>query len=345
MLFALTIGIASFLGALSCDLSTDGDGCGDLIPTHLRRVMYWGYVTAEHWEANKGVEIGNIYYPLWYADDKLFVHTAKVDHGTSIVGLFNVAIDPTTYAFRSVKSFALAHVIRDYDYDPSTGDFAITYSRTPNDIQSALARAVGDSLVLGTAIRDAAWFPLAARFTSIGDGILIYAHDPSTMVNGFYHVSRTSPSSDSLLYAVELTVAEARGFDIAAGIMCFGETNVGSGISSTISIVDLNGDRSVKTVATLKGAFASASVHPTGSCAIVSLSDLGEPGSIVGVLDFESGGFTKLSVKTRPCAFAVADFATWNPRGDAFAFSAAGFNGEGAEYPRQLWLRFDTECQ
>lgn len=336
-------GAAGIPWTVSCDSTTGDDGCEEPVSRNLQRIMYWGYVAADHWEPNQGVEIGNIYHPVWYADDSIFVHTSKVDRGVAVVGIFNVAIDPATRSFRSVESHAFADVIRDYDYDASTGDLAITYSRAPSDIQSAKARVVGDSLVLGAVIRDAAWFPLSARFLSTGDEIVVYAHDPATMVNGFYYVSMTSPSSDSLLHAVDLSVAEARGFDIAAGIMCFGQTNP-SGTNSTISVIDLDGSPSVRAVATLGGAFVSANVHPAGSCAVVSVNDFSEPGSVVGLLDLTSGGFTRLDVKARPCAFPMADFASWNPRGDAFAFSSAAFDGEGGQYPRQLWLRSRITC-
>lgn len=334
------------LSVAACDSSTDGGRCeDDSISPNLKRIMYWGEVEPDHWEPNQGIEAGGIFHPVWYADDSILVHTGKLDHGVDVVGIFNVAIDPATYSFRGVESYAFADVIRDYDYDPPTGDFAITFSKTPSDIQTVSARVAGDSLVAGNTILDASWFPLAARFVSSADEIVAYAHDPSTLINGFYYVSRISPSSDSLLHAIDLSVSDARGFDIAAGTMCFGRTDLAGGGMSTISVINLNGDQTPRIVATLKGAFVSASVHPAGSCAVVSVSDLSEPGSVVGLLDLASGSFTRLDVQTRPCTFATADFASWNPTGDAFSFSAGGFDGEGGEFARQLWGRRSSSCQ
>ncbi|HEX5130861.1 MAG TPA: hypothetical protein VFX92_00090 [Candidatus Krumholzibacteria bacterium] len=307
--------------------------------------MYWGVVAADQWEANKGDEIGNIFHPVWHSADGIFVQTGRVDDGVGVAGIFDVAIDPVTHIYRGFRTLAFSGVIRDYDYDSSTGDFAITYSNTPDDIQTVWARAVGDSLVVGDTILDASWFPLSARFVSPGGGLVVYAHHPSTSVNGFYYVSKSAPSSDSLLYAIELSVPDARGFDIAGGTMCFGQTGLPGAAASTISVIDLAGNKTPRTVAVLEGAFVSAGVHATGACAVVSVDDFTRPGSVVWLLDLTSGSFTELNVRTRPCGFVTADFTSWNPAGDAFAFSGSGFDGEGGQYPRQLWVKRLAACQ
>lgn len=340
---SLTLAAASLL---ACDSVTDSDGgFKNLISPNLLRVMYWGYVAADHWEPNSGVEIGNIFHPVWFADDSIFVHTAMLDHGVDVVGIFSVAMDPATRSLRRVQSYAFAGTIRDYDYDVTTRDFVLTFSETPGEIKAARARLSGDNLVLTDDVRDESWFPLCARFDANGDGIFLYAHDPATLINGFYFASRNNPSQDSLVHAVELGVAEARGFDVAGGVLCFGQTDFTGAAKTTISVVDLSVLGAPRLVATLPGAFISASVHPAGTCAIIALNDMSLPGDVVGLLDLHSGLFTKLDVRTRVGAAPIADFASWNPTANAFAFSGAGFNGEGALYPRQLWIRASTFCQ
>ena len=328
----------------SCGSVNGNDGCDDQISASLKRTMFWGGVSPDHWEANRGDEIGDILRPLWHAEDSIFVHTARIDHGTDIVGIFDVAIDPATRSFRGFRAYAFANVIRDYDYDPITRDFALTFSHAPDDIQTSYARAVGDSLVIGESIKDVTWFPLSARFSEAGNGLYIYAHDPSTLVNGFYFVSRQNPAEDSLVHAVELTVPDARGFDVAAGMLCFGQTDLTGSVHTTVFVIQLGALGGPRAVATFEGAFVSASVRPEGTCAILSLDDL-VSGNVVGLLDLTTGGFTKLNVQTRPCTHPVADFASWSPNAGSFAFSAGAFNSEGAIFPRELWIKTSVTCR
>lgn len=289
--------------------------------------------------------MGDIYHPVWYAEDRIFVRTGRFDHGEFVAGIFDVAIEPATRAFRGIRAFAFPEVIRDYDYDVSTGDFALTFSFTSSDIQTVWARAEGDSLIAGDTIRDAGWYPLCARFVAEGGGLVLYAHDPSTSINGFYFSSRDGSGEDSLLYAVELTVADARGFDIAGGRLCFGQSDFSGPVKTTITVIDIVGDHTPRVVTTLNGVFMSASVHRAGTCAIISVDDFGLPGSVVGLLDFDTGSFTIVSTRTRGCGFPIADFASWNPAGNAFAFSASSFDGEGGLFPRQLWIRNSVVCR
>jgi len=333
------LAIVCFLG---CDIISDDCDDRPFLP-QLKRVMYWGYVSADHWEANQGVEIGNVYHPVWHAEDRIFVHTARVVHGEGAVGIFNVMIDPATWAFRGIRTLASPHVSRDYDYEPSTGDFALTFSFTPVDIQTIWARAAGDSLEAGATIRDASWYPLCARFVD-ADAMVLYAHNPATSINGFYFVSREESDLDSLLYSVDLSEADARGFDVTAGTLCFGETDLSGRPKAVIRVIDITSDPNPRYVTTLDAVFVSACVHPNGTCAIISVYDPRRPGNVVGLVDLESGAFTEINIHTRPCAFPIADYASWNPDGDAFAFSASAFNGEGALYPRQLWVRHSVAC-
>ena len=329
------------LTLLECDKPTDTGGCDEPISRDLTRVMYWGEVSGDHWAPNTGYEIGEIRQPVWYANDGIFVRSRRINHGVDENGIFSVAIDPQKNSFVAVHVLTFPDVIRDFDFDATTGDFALTFSRTPNDIQTVLARASGTTFVVVDTILGSSWYPLSARFAK--DGMYLYAHDPSTLVNGFYFASLSTPEEDSLLYATSLSVTDARGFDSGSGIVCFGKTDPVDG-TTTISVISVANDQGPRSVATLPGAFVSACISPSGSCAVICLEGLEQPGSVVGLLGLATGRFARLNVRTRPCGFVTADFASWSPSGKVFAFSAGGFDSEGGVFPRQLWAKVNAVC-
>jgi hypothetical protein len=341
-----TLGVVSVVGAflLACDSPDDTTACLRLpISPQLKPVMYWGFVSGRQWEPNQGGKIGDIYQPIWYAADKILVNTGRLDNGVFVRGIFEVSIDPGTGAFRSVQPFAFPEPIKDYDYDVTTGRFLITYFASPSSFQTVHAHVEGQTLAVSDTVLDSAWNPQCARFVDNGSAI-VFARNPSDMVWGFYYVDSGMQTQDSLVLAPSLgTLADARGWDIAGRKLCFGSTDVNA-YQSTITTVDLSGDRIPRVIAELEGAFASARVNSAGTCAIVCREDLRVPGSVVVLIDLDTGQRTKVDIQIAPCLFPVADFAGWGPGDSAFTFSAGGFSGEQDELPRQLWINEKAIC-
>jgi hypothetical protein len=338
-LFVGAVGVAF----VACDSVTDGGGCDEQpISRYLKRIMYWGTVAAGQDEPNQGTETGDIYQPIWHRPDRILVRTARVDAGAVVRGIFEVSVDSLTQSFQGVSTFAFPFLIRDFDYDPATAEFAVTFSRDPVNIQTVRALAIEPSLVVVDTVLNESWYPRAARYAE-GGGLFVYARSPVTQAAGFYFLANPPLSVDSLLYAVDLSIPDARGFDVAAGELCFGVTN---GLETQVSVIDLAGDRQPRKLATIDGSFVSVCVNPSGTCAVVSTEVFApDPGSIVGILDLATGSFSRVDVRTRLCGFVIADFASWDPAGKMFAFSASGFTGESQVYPRQLWARRNVSCR
>jgi hypothetical protein len=200
---------------------------------------------------------------------------------------------------------------------------------------------VSSALVVVDTVLGEAWLPRGARFAGPGGALVVYATDPGTQTAGYYYVSNPPAPEDSLIVAINLLPEEARGFDIAAGRMCFGRTD--ASFNTELSLVDLSGDRVSRVVKTLEGEFRSVGLDPAGSRAIVATDFILQgSGARVGILDLDTGNFSPVDIRTRQNTFPIADFAFWNPLGTAFAFTASGFNGEGAVFPRELWVRRDV---
>lgn len=327
-----------------CDgpLGTGGD---DAISTSLVHVLHWGRVSAVQDEPNAGeYTSGDIRQPVWYRPDCLFVRTEHLDDGAYVRGISAVTVDPVTFAFRGIDTLAFPFLLRDFDYNPVTDEFVLTFSRDPSNIQTVRARGESSALVVVDTVLGEAWLPRGARFVEPDGALVVYATDPATQVAGYYQVSNPPAPADSLIVAVELPPSEARGFDVAAGVLCMGRSDESS--NTEVSVVDLNGDRVARVVRVLAGEFRSIGLDPAGSCALVATERFDQdPGARVAVLDLASGSFAEVDVQTRPGTFAIADFASWNPAGGAFAFSASGFTGEQAVFPRELWVRRSVACR
>jgi hypothetical protein len=174
-------------------------------------------------------------------------------------------------------------------------------------------------------------------------GLVDYAPTPATQVSGFYYVSDSMSGSDSLIHSIGLLPSDARGFDVAGGKLCFGFTD--ATYNTQFYVIDLLDSQTPRRVGEIEGSFVSVGIDPTGSCAIVSTEVIRpEPGSIVGIVDLQAESYRRIDVRTRPCSFMTADFASWNPQSGAFAFSAGGFTGEGDVFPRQLWIKRGIDC-
>ena len=302
--------------------------------------MYWGTVSADQDEANQGYEDGDIRQPLWYRPGGILVNTGRVDKGKLVRGLFDISIDPVTYSFRSFHTFAFPFLIRDFDYDTSSGQFAVTFSRDPVNIQVVRALAQDATLAVVDTVVGAAWFPRAARFADSGAGIVVYARNPSTEVEGFYHVSSSASEPDSLIFPINLSIDDARACDVAAGKLCFGVSSEDLKTSS-VFLIDLSAKRGPRRLATVNGVFVSCSINRQGSHAIIA-TELHLPnssGSAVGVLNLATGAVQPLDVRTTACGFVLADHPSWNSDGDAFAFVGSAYTGEGEVFPWQLWAK------
>ncbi len=330
---------------MGCDSPTSGGSdCDDeAISSHLKQVLYWGYVSATEDQPNQGTEIGSIRQPVWGHPDRIYVNTGQMDAGTFVRGIYEIEVDSVSYSFKQYKPFEFPYLIRHFDYEPSTDRMAVTFSRDAVNIQTVIAQGVEPTLVVNDTLVSSSWFPRAARFVD-GGGVIAYASNPTTQTKGFYFFS-VPAGDDSLVIAVDLSIGDARGFDVSGGTMCFGVTS-DSIDQTTIKVIDLDGDRLLRDVRVLSGQFVSASVDPTGSCAVVSVEVfVPTPGNRVGIVNLTTGAFAELDVRTRPCGFVIADFPDWSPSGNAFAFSGAAFTGEGDRFPRKLWAWRDAICQ
>jgi hypothetical protein len=333
------IAAAMCVATLSCD-SVTGNDCDRKVSSDLKRIMYWGTVAADQDEANHGYESGEIRQPLWYRPGGIFVNTGRVDKGAFVRGLFDISIDPVTYSFRSFHTFAFPFLIRDFDYDPSSGQFAVTFSRDPVNIQVVRALGQDTALAVVDTVAGAAWFPRAARFLESSGGIVVYARNPTTEVEGFYHVPSTVSEPDSLILSIDLSIDDARAFDVAAGKLCFGVSSDDFRTSS-VYVIDLDANRGPRRLATVNGVFVSCAINRQGSYALIA-TELFLPnssGSAVGVLNMSTGRVQGLDVRTTPCGFVLADHPSWNNKGDAFAFVGSAYTGESQEFPWELWAR------
>lgn len=335
--------VVAFL--LACDSPDDTTACLKLpVSPQLKSVLYWGYVSGQTWVPNRGVEIGNIYQPIWYAADKILVNTGRLDDGVFVRGIFEVSIDPVTHAFRSVQSFAFPSSIKDFDYDVITGQFLITSFAAPDRFQTVHAHVEGQALAVSDTVLDSRWDPQCAKFVN-SSGAVIFARSPNDLKWGFYYVQSGTQVQDSLVLATSLgTVADARGWDLAGGKLCFGNTHA-TAYLSTITVIDLDGDRIPRVIAQLEGAFASVRINSAGTCAIVCWEDLRVPGSVAVLIDLSTGQRQDVDIQIAPCLFPVADFAGWGPGDSTFSFSAGGFSGEQDELPRQLWINEKAFCR
>lgn len=303
--------------------------------------MYWGRVSPEQDKPNQGYETGNIYQPIWYQADKIAVRSAQLDADSLVRGIFDIEVDPSTLGFRKIHTLAFPYLIRDFDYDPISGRFAITFSKDAANIQTVRANAAEPALAVIDTVLNEQWFPRAARFW--GSDLLVYAQNPTTFISGFYFVPSAGTIGDSLVLAADLSIADVRGFDVAGNQLCYGVTE---SEQSQIFVMDLTQSLPPRRVATIAGEFVSASLNASGTCAVVSafVYQPNEAGNIVGLLNIASGSYKRVDVRTQSCGYVTADFAYWNPTSNGFAFSAGGFTGESEVFPRQLWARKNVQC-
>ncbi len=331
---------------MNCESSeTPQTGCRSRpIAKQLKRVLVWGEESPGNWVPNGGkYQVGDVWWPIWHADDKIFVYTLTRDHSVTTRGIFDVTIDPNSFAFSSFEAFGFPYPIQGFDYDPVAGEFLVSYA-TGSEMHLVRAHSDAGALAVIDTVLSSTWKPLVAKYVNEGGDVVSYARDPVTLEWGFYFDSKNHSVPDSLLLAIEFNYSnDVHGFDIAGGKLCFGETDA-TEYKASIKLIDLDGARSPRTVATLDGVFISAGVNQDGTCAIIAQENLRIPAGVIGVLNLVNGEFKKLDGQIDPCFFPLANFGTWNPAGNAFAFTASGFDGEAGQIPSQLWIRSPVAC-
>lgn len=303
--------------------------------------MYWGNVSPSQDEPNQGDPTGNVNYPLWYAPNAILMSSAKRENGNVVRGIFDVEIDPASLSFRSIRTFAFPYLIRNFDFNPSAGEFLVTFSLSASNAQVVRCVAAEPILAVVDTLLDESWLPRRARFAGPGGPVIAYATDPATTEAGFYSLS-DGATGDSLLLAIDLSIRDALGFDAGAGKLVFGVTKLTNGAPSTeLFLLELGGNNVAQSIANLPRAFVSADIDPIGARAVVCTWDgyADPPGSTVYVVDLVSGQFVPVAVRTYPVGFVLASFASWSPQDQGFAFSAGGFSGEGDVFPRELWVK------
>jgi hypothetical protein len=329
---------------LACDSVNGHSDCDKPVSSNLKKIMYWGTVSADQDEPNQGMGAGDIFQPIWYRTDRILIRSARVDKGVLVRGIFEVSIDSLSLDFKSVDTYAFPFLIRDFDYDATSQEFAIVFSRSANDIQVVRARRVGSNLAVVDTVLGQSWHPRSARYEQAGGDLIAYASNPITQVSGFYYVN-TPGTSDSVIVPILLPISDARGFDTANGKICYGVTTDSNGFETQIWLRDFRGNQNPVLLAHFPGAFVSATLNATATCAIVSTEVTGKsPGVVVRIVDLLSGASQPVDVKTHPCGFVIADFSSWSPSETSFAFSASAFTGEGDVFPRELWARRNTAC-
>jgi hypothetical protein len=331
--------------ALSCDSVTDNGGdCDHKVSSSLKRVMYWGTVSADQDEPNQGIGAGDIFQPIWYRNNRILIRSVRADKGVLVRGIFEVSIDSLSLDFKGVDTYAFPFLIRDFDYDATLQEFAIVFSRSADDIQVVRAQRAGSNLAVIDTLLGQSWHPRSARYDQAGGGVFAYATSPITQVSGFYYVS-TPGTSDSVVVPIVLPISDVRGFDVSNGRICYGVTTDSNGFETQIWLRDFHNNQNPQLLAHFPGVFVSATLNATATCAIVSTEVTGKsPGVVVRTVDMSSGASKLVDVKTHACGFAIADFSSWNPGETSFAFSASAFTGEGDVFPRELWLRTGAEC-
>lgn len=341
LIASLLLGLA--LVWTSCDSPADGEGgCSDPISTDLQRIMYWGLVSPTQDEPNKGTPSWNIWEPNWYQQDKILIRSVRLDNNVVIKGIFEVTIDPVTHEFQAVEALAFPYEIRNYDYNPETMQFVVTFSQTANDYQIVRAQASGANLAIIDTLLDNSWTPLRSRFIGNQPGVIAYAQNPLLDTWGFHFVSESQTAEDSLIFAVELSLNEALAFDVQDSVLVFGR-EASDPKKTEVFVLDVGHGDAPRSVGLLEGDLVSIAVNLAGTLAIVSL--VAGPGSssypnyLAYVIDLSSGRHERLDLKTNPCGFAAADFASWSPIEMSFAFSGGAFSGEGSLSPRQLWVK------
>jgi hypothetical protein len=188
-----------------------------------------------------------------------------------------------------------------------------------------------------------------ARFTGDGTGAIVYGTNPSTQIRGFHRLTWNPSPAVSLIRAIDLLGPDGAGFDVRSDQVVFGVTS-GVFASARTAIVRLDTQTSDPpfVVADLKGSFIAAAIDPSIRCVAVCHRIDGdpstEPGDRLTIVSLQDGSVAPISVKVRPCTFAIADFVSWNPDGSALALSAGSFTGESAFYPRDLWVRKAVSC-
>jgi hypothetical protein len=318
-----------------CDDPNDG---GKLHPRDkdLVRVMYWGNVSPTQDEPNQGTPTGKIWYPQWYAADAILVHSSKLEDPGILRGLFKVDIDPATFAFRGVSSYAFPDLIRNFDVTSDAGEILVTMSEDPSSLLTVRCIITGPSLAIVDTVVAGSWLPVCARYAGPSDGIVTYALTPPGGVAGFYY-RESKDAPDSLILAVDLEVIEANGFDADELVVAYGV--VSSVYDTDVHIFSLaTGEDTV--VTTVQGEFRSISISPDHIRALVETFETSmEPGSRVYVVDLSTGSFEAIGLRTQPEGFVLAQFPSWDPTGARFAFSASGYTGEGDVFPRELWIK------
>ncbi|HEX5132040.1 MAG TPA: hypothetical protein VFX92_06095 [Candidatus Krumholzibacteria bacterium] len=324
------------LGFLSCDSPGDGGKVsplsGDLI-----RVMYWGNVSPVQDEANFGTPTGNVRYPQWYSPDAILVVSAKLEDPGVVRGLFDVRIDPATRAYKSVTPYSFGHVVRNFDTHPAGGEMLVTMSVDPMSLQTVRCILAAPSLAVVDTVVDGSWLPVCTRYAGPSTGIATYALTPPGDTPGFYYRAQEG-EEDSLILAVDLGLSDANGFDADEEKVVFGVTS--PSFETNLHIVTL-ASRKDTVVATLPGEFVSVAISPAGDRAIVCTFELfgSAPGSRIVVVNLQTGKSAPVGVRTHEFGDVLAEFPSWDPSGNAFAFSGSGFTGEGDVYPRELWVK------
>ena len=344
-LFWVRVAIVTFvatLGLLGCESSTDVPACNSLaVSPSLTRIMYWGRVEPEHDEPNKGVPIGDIRLPLWYADDRIFVATARLDHGVLVSGIFDVSIDPSTSRYASLHALRFPSYIWAFDYLPASGDFLITYPVSPNQPVAVRAVVVGDDLQVSETIFDSSWWPAAARAIPGGEDAIVYCLGDSGHGPGFYQTFANGVLADSLVLGASLSYSDGLSFDVVGSDIYYGST-IGDPSSPHVLLAkkDLTGGPPV-VVADFPGTFAGLCASQDGAHVLVSrINAPGEtPGSRILLVDSDTGSETLLDFRTVECGYYNAASPSWSPSGSQCAFIANHFSGESGEGPQELWAK------
>jgi hypothetical protein len=255
---------------LACDSSTDLPACEtQAISSSLTRVMYWGRVSAVDDEPNKGTSYGDIRLPLWHADDKILVATARFDHGVLVNGIFDITVDTANSHYRGLSVLKFPNYIWAFEYLQDSGDFLITYPIAPNQPNVVKAHVVADELQISQTLYDSTWLPAAARALDDGSGAVVYFAGGLGRASGFYFVPLSPAGSDSLVLAETLSYSDGLGFDVAGTDLYYGST-IGDVVTPRTLVLkkSLTGGPAT-VVADLIGSFSGLSVNQDGTCILV----------------------------------------------------------------------------
>ena len=315
--------------------------CTESLPANVQPTLSIGFEDATNTAPNVGQPVIDIFAPTWMAENQLLVYTGLLVDGVDQLGVYRVQLDPATLAFRSMTRYSFAHPIVSMEYLAGRDRLLMTYLGATGPA-AVLCRLDSASVVVEEVLVPPAWN--CVRVRALGGGYVAYATDPSDGVSGFYLGDSMSGPPDSLILDIDLSLAEANAFDVAANgeAVVFGERATRT---STLNSLALDGTVTVlaPSVPGLVRDIDASPVQPDEF--LVSYQFPGDstrpPRGHVVVISAASGASTSVPVGTTEalCHFLSIHEVAYSPDGGDVVYSSSSYDGEGSSTARELWIR------